>query len=78
MDSIFKIRDTKTGLFSTGGYCPSWTKTGKAWTSKQQIDAHLKLYCRGQYPGEAKKIPATWEIVELRMVEVSTTKARIK
>ena len=29
METIYKVRDIKTGLFSTGGYSPSWNKRGK-------------------------------------------------
>ena len=28
---MFKIRDRETGLYSTGGYHPRWTKAGKVW-----------------------------------------------
>ena len=33
----FKILDTVTGLYSTGGCKPDWTKEGKAWNSMGQV-----------------------------------------
>ena len=39
---IYKVRRKSDGLFSQGGFSPSFTKEGKFWTTKQ----HLKLYLR--------------------------------
>jgi hypothetical protein len=69
MTTEYKIRDRSTKLFSTGGCMPSWTAKGKSWKTLEQLRAHLKLYKRGQYAGETKQIPATWEIVEYQLVE---------
>ena len=43
-DSVFKVRDTKTGLFSSGGYDISWSETGKSWDTFAAVIQHLKLY----------------------------------
>jgi hypothetical protein len=72
---LYKIQDTSTKLYSTGGYQPNWTKDGKTWKTKAQLVAHLKLYKRGQYAGESKVIPATWAVVELRLTPVKKTRA---
>lgn len=76
MKSVFKIRDEATGLFSSGGYHPHWDTEGKSWDSLLRVSVHLKLYCRGQYPGEAKTIPESWEVVEFKLTEAKSKRAR--
>lgn len=39
---MYKIRNKTTGLFSTGGAYPRWTKRGKVWTATHHIRSHLK------------------------------------
>lgn len=72
---IFKVKDTKTGLYSTGGYHPSWTKQGKSWESLGSVTSHLRLYARG-YSWSRKRgqnvqnqIPDTWVVVEIEVQE---------
>lgn len=62
---VYKIKDTATGLFSTGGYHPAWFEVGTPYSSKGTAVSQIKLYMRGQYPGERKKMPSTWEVVEV-------------
>lgn len=45
--TFFKILDTRTGLFSTGGYGPGWSTDGKIYKTLPQLKNALKLYCRG-------------------------------
>lgn len=54
---IYKIQDSKTGLFSTGGVCPRFTKSGKIWSRLNFVMSHLTLvgHCN---------IPDTWNLVE--------------
>jgi len=40
-ETYFKIRDKTTGLFSTGGESPGWSKTGKKWSKPGHITTHL-------------------------------------
>jgi len=42
-NNIFKIKRLTDGKFSGGGAKPKFSKTGKVWTSKGYIIAHLKL-----------------------------------
>ena len=51
VDTIFKIRHIGTGLFSTGGTEPRWTKRGKTWATLGYVKSHLSLIddCRGYY-----------------------------
>lgn len=74
---IYKIQDTATGLYSGGGYNPSWTPAGKSWKTLAQLKASLKLYKRGQYAGEKRTIPSTWTVVEMKLVAVSRTRAHL-
>lgn len=38
---IFKIRNTRTGLYSCGGSMPSFTKKGKSWKCIGHIKNHI-------------------------------------
>lgn len=40
---LYKIRNKETGLFSTGGVAPRWTKLGKTWNSIGTFKSHLTL-----------------------------------
>ncbi len=74
---VYKIQDTATKLYSTGGYDPKWTRDGKSWKTMGQLKSSLKLYMRGPHAGgEARMIPATWTVVELKLVTVKRTRVR--
>lgn len=68
----FKVMDEKTGLFSTGGYAPSFNEKGKTWRTIGQVRSHLKLYARGhaRFGDRPKKIPASWVVVEFELRQV--------
>lgn len=38
---IYKIRNAKTGLYSTGGQNPFWSKRGKIWRARHHLDKHI-------------------------------------
>ncbi len=57
---VYKIQDTKTGLFSTGGSCPSFTKNGKCWSSRGALKAHLTQYVN---TNTHQKVPASWDVI---------------
>lgn len=42
---VYKIKDENTGLFSTGGIEPKWTKRGKTWSQLNHVKNHLRLFC---------------------------------
>lgn len=70
---VYKIRDKNTGLFSTGGVSPKWTKTGKTWSCEGHLKSHLTLlkeYAKYQYDirynyGSKRtwKCPPDWEVI---------------
>ncbi len=70
---IFKIRSKKTGLYSGGRRYPSWTKTGKAWTSDAKLLGHLYMFT--DYKGNVS-IPEDWEIVTFTVVELGNDSAK--
>ena len=87
---VFKILDTQTGLYSTGGYTPSWTDDGKTYRTKAQVSAALKLYTRGStsWPVKAtqkaveqiqknarREVPESWVVVEFELKSVKRTRA---
>jgi hypothetical protein len=39
---VYKIRNRKTGLFSTGGMRPKWTKQGKSWSRINYVHSHIQ------------------------------------
>lgn len=64
---MFKIRNTKTGLFSTGGAYPNWTKKGKTWNSRGHTVLSLLNY------GTTDRIPISdLEVVEFATIEAMT------
>lgn len=63
----YKIQDKVTGLFSTGGMSPKWTKRGKTWSQLNHIKTHLKQFISdSSYMKEwINNIPESWQVVEL-------------
>lgn len=41
MTTFYKIQSKKSGLFSSGGTDPSWSKIGKVWTVKGHLSSHF-------------------------------------
>lgn len=62
MSSMYRIKDTATGLYSYGGdpFNLKWGKIGKVWTTMGALKNHLH-----QMPN----IPPTWEIVEVALAD---------
>lgn len=43
--SVYKIKQLRTGLFSTGGANPKWAPTGTSWATLAGVCAHLRQFC---------------------------------
>jgi hypothetical protein len=69
---LYKIRDINTGLFSTGGRYPRWTKTGKTWSCEGHVKAHLTMYSDKEYNKKQNTIPENWEVIEITLQESMT------
>lgn len=65
-ENIYKIVDTATGLYSTGGTWPTFNKKGKTWSKIGHVKAHLNQF---------EAIPDTWEIVEIEQRVCAQTSA---
>ena len=61
-DTFYKIRDSRTRLFSTGGSRPSWVKHGKVWTKIGPLRAHLTMMLRNRHSMDG------WEVVEIETI----------
>ncbi len=76
---VYKVQDTNTGLYSTGGYEPSWTRDGKSWKTLGQLKTSLKFYKKGALGtgarGSLREIPTSWTVVEFKLVTVKRTRA---
>jgi len=82
---IWKIRNKKTGEFSTGSFYPEWHKGGKFWTQLKFIKSHLtqwkthwerQSYIWGRNDSTVKSSKAFYdnaEIVEYTLAETDTT-----
>lgn len=68
---IYKIRDMQTGLFSTGGYCPTWNKQGKIWSTLGKVKSHLTMCQRNAYYRSNTLNSQFWEVVEYSVEESS-------
>ena len=64
-DAGIKIRDRRTGLFSSGGWGPGFGPKGKTWATRQELAAHLKMLERGDRYHPRMRIPASWEAVQV-------------
>lgn len=68
---LYRIKNTKTGLFSKGGMSAdqdntlSWSKKGKLWTGKGPLKSHLRQYIIDrEYSKQYKNnIPHEWMVV---------------
>lgn len=64
----YKIRDSETGLWSSGGTSPRFTKSGKAWACRGHLLNHLAQHQANEsYYTKAKHIPRSWEVVTFRV-----------
>jgi hypothetical protein len=67
--TIYKIRHKITGLFSSGGAHPRWTKKGKAWTNIGHIKTHFSMIGDAQLRAAYRDS----EIVEYDVTEAGTS-----
>lgn len=67
---IYKIRHKLTGLFSTGGSNPFWTKKGKTWSSIGHVKSHISGVVDYGYRDKSDMV--NWEIIEIEVSETLT------
>ncbi len=68
---VYKIMDKDTGLYSTGGIDPKWTKQGKTWNGMNHVKNHLRQFCEESWPDKLwyNGIPDSWIIQEYLVSE---------
>lgn len=70
-NAVYKVRHTETGLFSSGGVTNTrWSRTGKTWSHRAHVMAHLRQAVghrlgRTALMEDMKK----WEVLELVSLE---------
>jgi hypothetical protein len=64
---VFKILNTRTGLWSQGGHYPRFSTRGKIWTSRSGLNTHLANIWVGRFPEKYQDCV----VVEMQMVESS-------
>lgn len=64
-----KIRDKKTGLYSSGGWNPHFGPVGKSWDTQEQVAVHLKMLERGDRYHDKMRIPVNWEVVWFKLAQ---------
>ena len=54
---LYRIKDSKTGLYSAGGMTPKFTRYGKTWKRRSDLVSHLRSFA-----AENGTVPASWEV----------------
>lgn len=74
---VFKLRDKKTGLFSSGGMKPTFNEIGKIWNQESHVKLHLScmvwntnppIWSRGTKPK-----PTPYEGMDLEIIPFELT-----
>lgn len=70
---IYKLKSNKTGLFSTGGTCPTFSKQGKIWRNIGHLRNHINQLGRGGQATYANNdvVMVAYEVIEIE-VETKT------
>ena len=82
---VYRIKNIKTNMYSSGGYNPKWIKTGKIWKNIGHLKNHLNMF---KYELGFKETPSyfvktninipitiynnldDWEIIEYALTEI--------
>ena len=67
-NNYYKIRHRQTGLYSTGGAYPKWTRGGKVWNNLGMLRSHLAMHLPTDYRSGSDM--NDWLVVEIEMREV--------
>lgn len=73
---FYKIFDTATGLYSSGGVEPKWTKVGKTWSVRGQVINSLNVYCDGTCKSGKRVPPESWVVQEYEVSDPKNLLAR--
>lgn len=73
---LYKIFDTATGLYSSGGVNPKWSKAGKTWSIRGQVINSLKVYCHGTLRSGKRIPPDSWVVHEFEVSKPKSISAK--
>ena len=68
---VLKIRNKKTGLYSTGTMHPKWTEYGKTWAGKGHVKAHLNQFVNAGRYNSYVDFYKDAEIVEVEVIQAN-------
>lgn len=71
LTKVYKILNTKTGLYSTGGSTPTFKKNGKTWTMLSHLKSHITMI--RQLSGYLKAPYYQWPYTDCVIEEYTTT-----
>lgn len=60
--TIYRVRNTRTGLYSRGGLYVRWTKRGKIWTTKGALKNHFNRVLRSNEYRTINVLPQEWVV----------------
>lgn len=66
---IYKIRHRKSGLYSTGGMYPRWSRAGKTWCNLGRLRSHLSQHLGTKYRSGTDM--SEWMVVEIEVRELA-------
>jgi len=62
--TVYRIKNQTTGLYSTGGENPHWTKKGKLWTLAGALKNHFNLVNPVHYMPGVNFVVVSYELVD--------------
>lgn len=75
---VYKVKDSNTNKYSTGGMTPGWTSRGKVWNGLGAVKAHLRQFVSdAEYRKHYKNsIPDNWIVLEITDSGINEIPAR--
>lgn len=76
---IYRIRNRETGLFSTGGKHPTWSKNGKIWKTLGHVKSHMSQVSHlfiEEYISQSEVIE--YEVIEKKSLIVDSESLRYR
>lgn len=73
---LYRIRNTKTGKYSRGGFYPDYNERGKIWNTPSALNSHILTIFKYQH--NYKNVTDAYayeelEVIEYELVEVKRT-----
>lgn len=75
---MYKIRNKLTGLYSTGGTYPGWSKGGKLWKRKGDLASHFTILGNLKAYKDAEIVEVVLSTVETNIQSIADWQAESK